>query len=286
MLIETQDLIEKLAAAGVPNAQSEVAKIIDVVRGTEHGEFSLSRRMEVNERQGRLIEKLIEKRASRIPFSRLLETVRFGDIDLEAGPGVYAPTVESENVIDHAVELLKGRENARILDLGTGSGYLLLSLLHALPLTSGMGVDLSEKAVKLAQRNAVRNSLQDRAVFRIGNWAEGIEEKFDLVISNPPRAATGDIPRLMPELRDHDPLESLDGGDDGLKFFTWLARDFAGLAREDGYGVFQAGPRQAGPVKEFFRKRGFGDVRVIQNYLAEPAGVVVRSTAPSPRSSA
>ncbi|MDD4615913.1 MAG: HemK family protein methyltransferase [Alphaproteobacteria bacterium] len=275
MLVDTQKFIENLATAGVPNARSEAAKIFDLVRGTEGGEFSFGGRIEVEPAQVEKIGELIEKRAQRIPFARLTEFVRFADVEIEAGEGVYAPTVESENVIDHAAALLEGVPKARILDLGSGSGFLLLALLHAVPGSSGIGIDCSEKAIELGQRNAVRNCLQDRAEFRIGNWAEKIDEKFDLVISNPPRAATGDVPSLMPELREHDPLESLDGGDDGLKFFRQLAVDFRRLALRDGCGVFQAGPMQAKPVQRLFIKCGFKKTRIIANYLNQPAGIVV-----------
>ncbi|HBM90776.1 MAG TPA: hypothetical protein DD400_02725, partial [Rhodospirillaceae bacterium] len=125
-----------------------------------------------------------------------------------------------------------------ILDLGTGTGCILLALLHDLPHATGVGLDINKQAIALAEKNAEENSLSDRAVFRLGNWKDDLEERFDLVISNPPAAPTESIPHLSPELRDYDPITAIDGGKNGLSFFKEIVQNFEKLAKLDATGIF------------------------------------------------
>jgi release factor glutamine methyltransferase len=275
MLIDTGAYVETLASAGVPNPQSETAKIIDLVRGTKGGEFSLSKKIDVSETEKDKIEEIIAKRAKRIPFSRLLETVRFADIEIETGEGVHAPASETEGLIDHAVLLLEGQGAARIVDLGTGSGCILLGLLYALPEATGLGIDHSEAAIDLSRKNAAKNNLQTRAEFRVGDWSNGIAEAFDLVVSNPPRSATENIKLLLPEMRDHDPHSGLDGVSDGVDFFRKLADDFHRIAKKGAYGLFQLGPKYAGAVEQIFHEHGFKNTEMKLNYLGLPLCLLV-----------
>jgi release factor glutamine methyltransferase len=275
MLVETKKYIEQLNDAGVPNPLSDTARIIDLVCGTQGREFALGKVVDLTQEQEKKISELIAKRASRVPLSRLLETVAFADVDIETGKGVYAPTPESESFIDHAVAAMEGHEAPRLLDLGTGSGCLLLSLLYALPQATGIGVDNSPAAIELARENATRNSLQTRAEFRLGDWVEGLREKFDLVISNPPRAATESIAHLLPEMRDHDPFESLDGGNDGVRFFRRLADDFRNVAKPQGIGIFQIGPSQVRAVENIFHERGYKKIGIKLSIFGQPVCVIV-----------
>ncbi len=277
MLVQTDKYVTLLTAARVPNAMAEVARIVDLVRGTKGGEFSLPLAVELDDTQSALLETYIEKRAQRVPISRLSERTCFADIEIETGIGVFAPKPEGEALIDHAIMLFKDRGAFRILDLGAGSGCFLLALLHALPETSGLGVDISEAAIALSIQNAAAMGLQGRAEFRLGDWSTGIDEAFDLVISNPPRVATEDLANLMPELREHDPVQSLDGGPDGLKYYRLLAEDFSRITKPGGYGLFQVGPKYVAAAEKIFHSHGFAQTEVKKDFFGWPAGILVRN---------
>jgi release factor glutamine methyltransferase len=275
MRVDTKKYAEPLKSVGIPNPLSEAAKIIDLVCGTKGGEFTLSRVIEISQEDDRKIEELVAKRVRRIPFSRLVDAVPFADIEIETSNGVYAPTPETENMIDHALALLEKRATLRLLDLGSGSGCILLALLHALPKATGLGIDNAEKAIELGQKNAARNSLEDRADFKLGEWSQEISEAFDVVVSNPPRAATGDIAHLLPEVRDHDPRVSLDGGADGMNFFRKLAEDFHRIAKKGSYGFFQVGPAQGQVAEQIFYKQGFRKTQMKLNYMGQASCLIV-----------
>jgi release factor glutamine methyltransferase len=148
----------------------------------------------------------------------------------------------------------------RILDLGTGTGCLLLSLLHELPDATGLGIDIASRAVEQAEANAVALELAARAKFRIGNWLEGITETFDVVVSNPPYIAAGDIPKLMPEVREHDPRRALDGGADGLDAYRLLIPALPRVMNPGALAAFEVGQGQAATVADLFRHAGFSNI--------------------------
>ncbi|HUY68800.1 MAG TPA: peptide chain release factor N(5)-glutamine methyltransferase, partial [Alphaproteobacteria bacterium] len=188
------------------------------------------------------------------------------------------PRPESETLIEAALEAINRRHPGasrnpgglsvgangiaplRILDLGTGSGCLLLALLHELPNATGLGVDASHRAVEQAKINAETLGLAARAEFRVNDWADGVEDKFDLVISNPPYVAQGDIVGLMPEVRDFDPALALDGGVDGLNVYRFLIPQLPGLLKPGSAAIFEIGAGQAKAVSNLFRATGFTNI--------------------------
>ncbi len=228
---------------------------------------------------------LIERRTKREPVDRIMGEREFWSLPFGLNEATLTPRPDSETLIETALRLFhpgasrdpdtlsarSGGEDAwapacagvvsnfRILDLGTGSGCLLLALLQELPNASGIGVDKAERAVEQARRNAGQLGLSARAEFLTNNWADGIEEKFDLVISNPPYIARGEIAELMPEVREHDPLAALDGGEDGLDAYRLLISQLPRLLKPKGRAVFEIGIGQGDAVRELFAKAGFGE---------------------------
>ena len=148
----------------------------------------------------------------------------------------------------------------RLLDLGTGTGCLLLALLHEWPHATGLGVDIAPRAVEQAQANAKRLGLEDRAAFRANDWLDGTIETFDVIICNPPYIASAEIPALMPEVRDHDPRAALDGGEEGLAIYRLLIPQLPRFLNPQGFAVFEIGQGQAEAVCALFRQAGFRDV--------------------------
>ncbi|MDD3288826.1 MAG: peptide chain release factor N(5)-glutamine methyltransferase [Alphaproteobacteria bacterium] len=223
----------------------------------------------------RALEK-IKCRQEQIPVERIFGVTDFCGIRLFVADGVFKPYSETENLVYHAILMLnKINGPVRVLDIGTGSGCILLAILHAVPQATGVGVDMDEKAINAARINAKANCLDDRAEFCIGNWSENIEEKFDLVISNPPRVATDDLPYLIPEMRNYDPIAALDGGKDGLLFFRLLGKDFHRLTKLNGFGLFQVGIKYAYKTCKIMRQFGIENSEIKFNHLGMPCAIAV-----------
>jgi release factor glutamine methyltransferase len=198
---------------------------------------------------------LAERRTDRVPLQLLLGTTPFCSATLDLEPGVFIPRPETEALVE---AVLRGSHPARgmLLDLGTGTGAIAIALLHALPEWTGVAVDRSPAALALAARNAARNGVAGRlhlieADFRDPDAAEAIgqEGQFDLVVSNPPYIRSGDIPGLMPEVRDHDPIAALDGGPDGLDPLRDLARGIPLWLGPGGVAAVEIGADQADDSK-------------------------------------
>lgn len=207
------------------------------------------------------------RRAAREPMALILGRQGFWTLDLAVSPDTLIPRADSESLIEAA--LLHRPDRAavrRVLDLGTGTGCLLLAALSEFPLAWGLGVELSPAAARLARDNAVRCGLAHRASLLCASWAEALGPGggFDLVLSNPPYVAAGDIAGLMPEVARHEPRRALDGGADGLVCYRRIVAALPGLLAPGGVAVLELGAGQEAAV------RG----------LAADAGLVHRATHP------
>lgn len=187
-------------------------------------------------------ESYIERREKREPLHRILGSLFFCGLKIHVEDGVFRPCPETELLVEIALSFLekKNKEPIRILDLGTGTGCILLALLKALPNATGVGVDREEPILEVARKNAKENNLSDRASFQLSDWGQNIDEAFDLIICNPPAIPTQNISRFPPEMRDYNPLASLDGGKDGLLFYKAIVKDFERLAKAGAFGIFRA----------------------------------------------
>lgn len=206
---------------------------------------------------------LVERRVAREPVGRILGHREFWTIDLALNPDTLEPRPDTETLVEAVLKALPDRNAPlRLLDLGTGTGCILLALLAELPNASGLGVDLSPGAVAAATENAARNGLAERARFQTGNWGVGLDERFDVVASNPPYIPSADIAALDPEVREHDPLRALDGGADGLDAYRIIAAQLPGLLQPGGLAGLEVGQGQAADVAGLLAGAGL-----------EPAGV-------------
>lgn len=189
---------------------------------------------------------LLARRAARVPLAHLTGRVGFWTLDLEVSPDTLIPRADSEALVEAVLE--SGRAPRRVLDLGTGTGALLLAVLSEFPEARGVGVDLRPEAAALAARNAARGGLSARAAFLAGDWATALAARFDLILSNPPYIPSGDIPALMPEVAAHEPASALDGGADGLEAYRRLLAALPWLLAPGGLAVFELGIGQADAV--------------------------------------
>jgi len=276
-LVPYTEYVQRLQKAGIPNPAQEVRLIMAHVLQMSEALLMQASPQSISSEDRLKLDAAMTARESRKPLERILEHIDFAGLRLRVGEAIYKPYRETEDALTHAVALFQDTKNPlRILDLGTGSGCILLALLDALPHATGVGIDNSPEALALAEENAKANNLHNRAVFRQGHWSQDIEETFDLVISNPPRVATADIARLMPEMRQYDPVTALDGGEDGLRFFRWLAEDFKRLIKSNGIGFVQVGPRYALKIIEIFHQAGLTSLDVKTNFAGHPMALVYR----------
>lgn len=196
---------------------------------------------------------MVARRAAREPVSRILGRREFRSLEFRLGPDTLDPRPDSETAVEHAIALFEGRPPpARILDLGTGTGCLLLACLDAWPRATGIGVDIAPGAARIAAANAAALGLGGRASFAVADWGAGLRERFDLVVSNPPYIPTGDIAALAPEVSEHDPLAALDGGPDGLDAYRAIARGLGDLLAPGGVAVVEIGEGQEDDVRAVF----------------------------------
>ncbi len=192
---------------------------------------------------------LLRRRAAHEPMAYLLGRAGFWTLDLAVSPATLIPRADSEAVVEAALAAYGDKSRpGRVLDLGTGTGALLLAVLAECPAAWGVGVDLSAEAAHLAAGNAEANGLAGRARFVVGDWDAAVGGAFDLVVSNPPYIASDEIPGLMPEVSAHEPLLALDGGADGLDAYRRVLGSLAARLRLGGRAVLEIGLGQGRAV--------------------------------------
>lgn len=205
---------------------------------------------------------LTARRVRREPMAYILGEREFWGLNFKVSPAVLVPRPDSETLIEAAITLLRGRSRPlRILDLGVGSGCLLLTLLHELPQARGVGMDASAEALAVAGENAERLGLADRAEFVVGDWREPEWERrlvgpFDLLVSNPPYIEQGAIDHLMPEVARFEPRLALAGGEDGLAAYRIIAAAAPKLITGTGVILVEVGQSQAIEVMRLFSDAG------------------------------
>lgn len=194
------------------------------------------------------VARLTAERLAGRPVARLLGHREFWGLDFQLDPATLVPRPDSETLVAAALESIAPEAPARILDLGTGTGCLLLALLSERPRAFGVGVDLSPAAARMAARNAARLGLGRRAHFVCADWSAALRGPFHLVLANPPYVRTGDLRDLQPEVRLHDPPLALDGGADGLDAYRAIVGDLARLLAPGALAVLELGAGQAAQV--------------------------------------
>ena len=200
-------------------------------------------------------EALIVRRLAYEPVAYITGRRAFWTIELEVGPGVLIPRPDSETLIEAALAYFGAAGPARILDLGTGPGTLLLAALDLWPRATGVGVDVSQEALAYARRNADRLGLAGRADFRPGDWDQGLDERFGLILVNPPYVEAGAA--LPPEVADWEPAAALYADGDGLAAFSRLAPRLGRLLAPGGIACVEIGAGQEEGVRSLFAAQGF-----------------------------
>ena len=230
----------------------------------------------LGERGAERLRAYAKRRLTREPVARILGFAEFWGLPFELSPETLVPRPETETVVEAALAEFPHRAAPlRILDLGTGSGCLLVALLHELPKARGLGVDRSFEALATAGRNARRNGVGERAAFAASDWAAALAGRFDLVVSNPPYIATAELKGLTDEVRRHDPRTALDGGPDGLTAYRAILAEADRLLAPGGVLVLEIGHDQEEAVTGLASASGFMVARVVRDLAGRSRAVVI-----------
>lgn len=238
------------ASAGLSAPQLDARFLFE---GTGHRERVLD---EAGAEQFRLI---VRRRLAGEPVDRILGNSEFWSLRFDLNRDTLVPRADTETLVETALSVLGEMkiEKPRLLDLGTGSGAILIALLRERPDATGVGLDLSESALAMARHNAERNGVALRADFVEGNWSADLAGPFDLIVSNPPYIPSADIAGLDVEVRTHDPLRALDGGEDGLEAYRAIAGDAGRIISPAGRIAFEIGAGQQDDVIQIMDMAGF-----------------------------
>ena len=212
------------------------------------------------------LEAFVARREQREPVSQILGRKGFWTLMLGVTPGVLTPRPETETVLDVVLPAFPPERAFSVLDLGVGSGAILLSILAERPAARGLGVDVSEDALAVARDNAAHLGLAGRTALLRGDWTAGLGDgSFDLVVANPPYIASDVIETLEPEVRDHEPRIALEGGPDGLTHYRVLAPEILRVLKPGGRFAVEIGYDQKDAVEALFREAGAADVRTLRD---------------------
>lgn len=250
------DAARQLTAAGIEDTRREARLLIAAATGWGNAVIIAHPERPLDGDQGKRLGELLRRRASREPLSRILGWREFWSLRFALGPDTLDPRPDSETLVAVALELT-GRDRAlSVLDLGTGSGCLLLAFLSEVPAAQGLGIDLSNGALAVAEANARDLGLSDRARFRQGDWGGGLDRRFDLILCNPPYIPAGDVEGLAPEVARFDPALALAGGQDGLDAYRRLSDELPRLILPGGFAILEIGDGQEASATAILAQSG------------------------------
>jgi release factor glutamine methyltransferase len=245
--------VAALAAAGIPTPARDARVLMATALGVPLDRMSLIARDALPEAAARCFEAMVVARAGRQPVAQIVGERDFWGRRFRVTRDVLDPRPETETLIAAALE---GPSPGSVLDLGTGSGAILVTLLAEWPAARGLGIDASTAALAVAAENARRHGVADRAEFRHGDWADPVEASFDLVVCNPPYVAEPELASLAPDVRDWEPRLALTPGPTGLEAYAHLAPEMARLLAPGGRAFFEIGADQGRSVPAVFAASG------------------------------
>ena len=252
---------QKLKLAHIDTAGRDARLLAAAAMEISTAQVTLKALDYVSKQQQDHFESMIEQRRNFKPVSRILGKRQFWNRWFEISPDVLDPRGDSEVLVNLALQ----QKADRILDLGTGSGILALTLLSEWPDALAVGVDICEKALLIAQRNAVQLEVSDRFQAQKSDWFEAISGQFDLIVSNPPYIGEDEIPHLDPDVRLYDPMIALSPGHDALQAYQNIASDAIGYLKPGGRLLVEIGCRQGEAVRALFASNGLKLVETIQD---------------------
>ena len=247
---------ERLAAAGVDTADLDARLLVEHATGFDQAGLIANGDAPLSEAAAARFEALLERRIAREPMSHILGSRGFWTLDIAVTCDALTPRPDSETLV-HALLAAPAPDNARVLDLGVGPGTLLLALLSERPNWTGVGVDCSEAALRLARKNTTAHGLGSRARFVVGDWDRALQTRFDLIACNPPYIPSAELAGLAPEVRDFEPRLALDGGLDGLDPYRRIIPRLPDMLAKSGVAAFEVGVGQSDAVVDLISALGW-----------------------------
>ena len=256
-----------LQAAGIEEATLDARLLLEAVCGTDRNDLLAHGEQPVMSQAEEKYLNWIRQRAEHIPLQQLTGEQDFMGLTFSVNEHVLIPRQDTEILVEEVLKELHDR--MRILDMCTGSGCILLSLLHYSNDCEGLGVDLSAEALEVAGQNVLKVLTPEKAGhahFLQSDLFEKVEGKFEIIVSNPPYIASSEVEKLMPEVRDHEPRMALDGTEDGLHFYRRIIKEAGKHLVNSGMLFFEIGYDQGQAVSELMRTGGYREVQVVQDY--------------------
>ena len=256
-----------LQAAGIEEAALDARLLLEAVCGTDRNDLLVHGEQPVAPEAEEKYLNWIRQRAEHIPLQQLTGEQGFMGLTFNVNEHVLIPRQDTEILVEEVLKEL--HDGMRVLDMCTGSGCILLSLLHYSNDCEGLGVDLSAEALEVAERNVLKVLTPEKAEhahFLQSDLFEKVEGKFEIIVSNPPYIASAEVEKLMPEVRDHEPRMALDGTEDGLHFYRRIIEEAGKHLVSSGMLFFEIGYDQGQAVSELMRTEGYCDVQVVQDY--------------------
>lgn len=250
-----------LEEAGISDAQVDAWQLLEFTCGCDRTYYYLHMDEELMKEQESAYRACIHKRAQRVPLQHITGKAYFMGLEFQVNEHVLIPRFDTEVLVEEVLKRIKGEEH--ILDMCTGSGCILLSILHERPACTGVGADISESALKVARQNA--ELLKLSADFICTNLFEQIVQKYDIIVSNPPYIRTSVIATLEDEVKKHEPMLALDGLEDGLHFYRNIISKATDYLKDEGLLCFEIGHDQGLQVLELMQEAGYQKVRIIKD---------------------
>ncbi len=251
-----KDVDDRLQAVGIEEAELDSRQLLSAVFGDDVWQKIAEPKAHPAPGQLPKLAVLVQRRLGREPLSHILGSKGFWSLDLEVSADVLTPRADTEALIESALHLTHDQQTGTVLDLGTGSGAVLLAFLSERPGWTGTGIDISNHALAMATRNAAASDLENRTKFSSSDWADLPDANYDLILSNPPYIAQNELTELEPEVRLFEPTIALNGGPDGLDAYRFLSKNVSRWLRQDGHFAFEIGHRQASAVTHLLAAQG------------------------------
>lgn len=257
---------ERLEAAGLVGPVIDARLLVEAAADASRADIVTDPYRALTPEQEATLEDYLSRRVNREPVSHILGRKGFWKIMLNVTPDVLTPRPDTETVVEYVLRDFPETAAWQVLDLGVGSGAILLSILAERPAAKGLGVDVSEEALAVARDNAAGLGLANRTALLRGDWTAGLADaQFDLVVSNPPYIADHVIPTLEPEVKDHEPHLALSGGADGLDAYRILSTEILRVLKPGGRFAVEIGYDQKDAVEALFKEAGAIFVTTIQD---------------------
>jgi release factor glutamine methyltransferase len=263
----------RLAKSGIEPALTE-ARLIFELAGFDRMALLKAPDELLNAKQSATILDALEQRLTGKPVSRIRGWSLFDGRRFELSADTLEPRDDTLTLVDAVTEFVRQTPDCRILDIGTGTGIIALTLLARVPDATALGTDISAEALETAKYNANNLQLQDRFQTRVANMLAGIDSQFNLIISNPPYISSAVIETLEREVRDHDPMSALDGGVDGLEFYRKIATGVGALLAQDGQVAVEIGFDQRETVSALFLDAGFNELGFYNDLGGRPRALL------------